>query len=196
VSPILVRPVREQLEHDRVTRFLQARFRRRFDVGINPGSEQNAPVGSGASAVYPDVVLMSLERGRRVQAVIEVETGESVNNLEAIAQWAQYARLRHPFHLYVPAGSVDVAKRLCTDNNIPVAEIQSYHVVAGQMRFTPVYKAPGVRRAAAGSNDKRARRTPTRPKAPAAKRAKKAKAAPSRRSAKPARRPSRPRKRR
>ena len=94
-------------------------------------------VGAGASALYPDVVLMSLERGRRVQAVIEVETGESVNNLEAIAQWAQYARLRQPFHLYVPAGSVDVARRLCTDNNILVAEIQSYHIVGGQMRFTP-----------------------------------------------------------
>ena len=80
MSPILVRPVREQLEHDRVTRLLQARFRRRFDVGINPGAEQNTPVGSGASAVYPDVVLMSAERGRRVQAVIEVETGESVNS--------------------------------------------------------------------------------------------------------------------
>jgi hypothetical protein len=169
VSPILVRPVREQFEHDRVTRLLQARFRRRFDVGINPGSEQNAPVGSGASAVYPDVVLMSPERGRRVQAVIEVETGESVNNLEAIAQWAQYARLRQPFYLYVPASSVDVAKRLCTDNNIPVAEIQSYHIVGGQMRFTPVYRAPAGSRAAAASNRTRARRTARRPKVSAAK---------------------------
>jgi hypothetical protein len=196
VSPILVRPVREQLEHDRVTRLLQARFRRRFDVGINPGSEQNAPVGSGPSALYPDVVLMSLERGRRLQAVIEVETGESVNNLEAIAQWAQFARLRQPFHLYVPAGSVDVARRLCTDNNILVAEIQSYHVVGGQMRFTPVYKAPAGSRAVTRSSQVRARRTATRPKVSAAKRAKKAKAAAPRRSAKPARRPSGARKRR
>ena len=63
MSPILVRPVREQLEHDRVIRLLQAKSRRRFEVGINPGAEQNVPVGSGPSALYPDVVLQSLERG-------------------------------------------------------------------------------------------------------------------------------------
>jgi hypothetical protein len=196
VSPILVRPVREQFEHDRVTRLLQARFRRRFDVGINPGNEQNAPVGSGASAVYPDVVLMSPERGRRVQAVIEVETAESVNNLEAIAQWAQFARLRQPFHLYVPATSVDVARRLCSDNNIPVAEIQSYHVVGSQMRFTPVYRAPVSSRPGARTTRTRARRTATRPKVSRTKRAKGARKKPSRRSTKPARRPSRTQKRR
>ena len=66
VSPILVRPVREQLEHDRIIRLLQTKFRRRFDVGINPGAEQNAPVGTGPPAVYPDVVLTSQDRGRKV----------------------------------------------------------------------------------------------------------------------------------
>jgi hypothetical protein len=196
VSPILVRPVREQFEHDRVTRLLQVRFRRRFDVGINPGNERNTPVGSGESAMYPDVVLMSPERGRRVQAVIEVETGESVNNLEAIAQWALYARLRQPFHLYVPASSADVARRLCADNNIPVAEIQSYHAVGEQMRFTSVYKAPPGSRPAAGSSSQRARRSAERRRPPAAKRAKKARAGAARRPAKAARKPSRPHKRR
>jgi len=94
VSPILVRPVREQLEHDRVIRLLQAKNRRRFEVGINPGAELNVPVGTGPSALYPDLVLQSLERGHRVQVVVEVETGESVNHLEALAQWAHYGRLR------------------------------------------------------------------------------------------------------
>jgi len=142
VSPILVRPVREQLEHDRVIRLLQGRFRRRFDVGINPGSEQNSPVGTGASAVYPDVVLALPARGRKVEIVIEVETVESVNNLEALAEWAPYGRLRPAFHLYVPSAMVEVAKRLCTDVNISVAEIHSYHWVGDEMRFLPVYKAP------------------------------------------------------
>ena len=51
MSPILVRPVREQLEHDRVIRLLQAKYKRKFEVAINPGNEQSAPVGgSGASA--------------------------------------------------------------------------------------------------------------------------------------------------
>lgn len=147
VSPILVRPVREQLEHDRVIRLLQTKFRRRFDVGINPGAEQNSPVGSGVSAVYPDVVLVSQDRGRKVMAVIEVETVESVNNLEALAQWVPFGRLKSPFHLYVPAAMVDVAKRLCTDSHIPVAEIHTYHWIGDEMRFLPVYKAPGDGRA-------------------------------------------------
>ena len=142
MSPILVRPVREQLEHDRVIRLLQTKFRRRFDVGINPGAEQNSPVGAGVAAVYPDVVLVSQDRGRKVMAVIEVETVESVNNLEALAEWIPFGRLKSPFHLYVPAAMVDVAKRLCSDSQIPVAEIHTYHWIGDEMRFLPIYKAP------------------------------------------------------
>jgi hypothetical protein len=156
VSPILVRPVREQLEHDRVIRLLQTRFRRRYDVGINPGQEQNAVVGSGPSADYPDVVLTSTERGRRLQGVIEVETVESVNHLEAMAQWARLSRLRAPFHLYVPASAVDVARRLCADNSVSVAEVVSYHSVGDQVRFTTVYRAPAdARRATAARKPSR-----------------------------------------
>ena len=135
MSPILVRPVREQLEHDRVIRLLQAKNRRKYEAGINPGAERNAPVGTGVTAMYPDVVLQSLDRGHRLQAVIEVETGESVNHLEALAQWAHFARLRVPFHVYVPAGMVDVARRLCDDNQIHVSEIYSYHFIGDQARF-------------------------------------------------------------
>lgn len=156
MSPILVRPVREQLEHDRVIRLLQTRFRRRYDVGINPGQEQNAVVGSGPSADYPDVVLTSTERGRRLQGVIEVETVESVNHLEAMAQWARLSRLRAPFHLYVPASAVDVARRLCADNSVSVAEVVSYHSVGDQVRFTTVYRAPAdARRATAARKPSR-----------------------------------------
>jgi hypothetical protein len=141
VSPILVRPVREQLEHDRVIRLLQSKLRRRYDVAINPGAEMNAPVGAGSSAVYPDVVLTSLERGKRLQGVIEVETGESVNHLEALAQWGPYSRLRTAFHLYVPAGMVDVARRLCEENQIHVNEIWSYHGIGDQVRFTMIHRS-------------------------------------------------------
>jgi hypothetical protein len=175
--PILVRPVREQLEHDRVIRLLQAKNRRRYDAGINPGNERNAAVGAGPSALYPDLVLQSPDRGHRLQGVVEVETGESVNHLEALAQWAHYARLRVPFHLYVPAGMVDVARRLCEDSQISVAEIWSFHTVGDQVRFTLVHRnrdalvharakpaaprpgavAAGGRKAAAGS---RARKAP------------------------------------
>ena len=147
MSPILVRPVREQLEHDRIIRLLQTKFRRRFDVGINPGAEQNASVGSGPTATFPDVVLTELDRGRKVLTVIEVETVESVNHLEALAEWVTFGRLKPAFHLYVPSSMMEVAKRLCTDHNVPVAEIHSYHQVGDELRFVPVYRAPADVRA-------------------------------------------------
>jgi hypothetical protein len=142
--PILVRPVREQLEHDRVIRLLQAKYKRKFEVGMNLGMEQSAPVGAGASAIYPDLVLQSPERSRKLLGVVEVETGESVNHLEAMAQWAALSRLRAPFHLYVPANMIDVARRLCSDLQVQVAEVWTYHVVGDQIRFTLVQRAPGA----------------------------------------------------
>ena len=141
MSPILVRPVREQLEHDRLIRLLHTKFRRKYDAGMNPGTEQNVPVGTGPSPLFPDLVLLSADRGRKLQAVVEVETGESVNHLEALAQWAHFGRLRAAFHLYVPAGMVDVARRLCEDNQIHVGEIWSYHIVGDQPRFTLVHRS-------------------------------------------------------
>jgi hypothetical protein len=192
VSPILVRPVREQLEHDRVIRLLQAKNRRRYEAGINPGAEQNVAVGSGPSALYPDLVLQSTERGRRVQGVVEVETGESVNHLEALAQWAHFARLRVPFQLYVPAGMVDVARRLCEDNQIHVSEIWSFHFIGDQARFTLVHRsreAPAVpasrKRPAASAAAPRRPKTPSRTAKPAARAARK-----------PAKKPARAQKRR
>jgi len=156
VSPILVRPVREQLEHDRIIRLLQSKHKRKFEAGMNPGAEQTAAVGTWSSAVYPDVVLLSQDRARKLQAVIEVETGESVNHLEALAQWAHFAKLRAAFHLYVPSGMVDVARRLCEDNHIPVSEIWSYHTVGDDVRFTLVHRSreaapPTVARPAAAT---------------------------------------------
>ena len=141
MSPILVRPVREQLEHDRLIRLLQTKFKRKYDAGMNPGNEQNAAIGVGPSALYPDLVLSSADRGHRLQVVVEVETGESVNHLEALAQWAHFGKLRASFHLYVPAGMVDVARRLCEDNHIHVAEIWSYHILGDQPRFTLVHRS-------------------------------------------------------
>ncbi len=139
MSPILVRPVREQLEHDRIIRLLQAKYKRKFDVAINPGSEQTAPVG-GPPPWYPDLVLHS-ERGRRLLGVVEVETAESVNHLEAMSQWAAFSRLRTPFHLYVPSSMIDVARRLLQDMQIPVSEIWAYNTIGDQLRFTLVQKS-------------------------------------------------------
>jgi hypothetical protein len=194
VSPILVRPVREQLEHDRVIRLLQAKSRRRYEAGINPGSEQNVPVGSGPSALYPDVVLQSTERGHRLQAVIEVETGESVNHLEALAQWAHLAKLRVPFQLYVPAGMVDVARRLCEDNQIHVTEIWSFHFMGDQARFALVHRSREAPAASARKRPAAPSAAPARPKTPS--RSTKRAARGARKTARPAKKTARPQKRR
>lgn len=194
MSPILVRPIREQLEHDRIIRLLQNRLRRRYEVGMNPGVEQNAAVGTGTSALYPDLVLQSMDGRHRLQAVVEVETGESVNRLEALAQWAHLSKLRAAFHLYVPSGMVDVARRLCQDHQLHVAELWSYHVVADDPRFALVHRSretPAATRARIGARPaKPAARSakPTRP-SKSASRAKPARAAASRakRAAKPVR---------
>ncbi len=142
MSPILVRPVREQLEHDRVIRLLQLRLKRRHDVAANIGEVQTVPVRIGQVQIFPDLVLTSTNRGRKLMGTVEVETAESVNHLEAMAQWAHLGRAKAPFHLYVPAGSVDIARRLASENHVNVAEIWSYHTIGDQTRFTMVHRAP------------------------------------------------------
>jgi hypothetical protein len=200
LSPILVRPVREQLEHDRLIRLLHTKFRRKYEAGMNPGIEQNAPVGAGPTALYPDLVLASPDRGHRLQVVVEVETGESVNHLEALAQWAHYARIRAAFHLYVPASMVDVARRLCEDNHIHVAEIWSYHIIGDEPRFTMVYRsreaAPVARAAKPAPRPVVKAAAPARK--PAARPSKPAKSAKAAKAAKPpkAKKPSKAKKRR
>ena len=67
VSPILVRPVREQFEHDRIIRVLQARYKRKFEVAINPGVGAECVGGRRRPAMYPDLVLVQPGRGRKLQ---------------------------------------------------------------------------------------------------------------------------------
>jgi hypothetical protein len=134
--------VREQLEHDRVIRLLQAKYKRKFEVAINPGNEQTAPVGPAESPWYPDLVLLASERTRKLVGVVEVETSESINHLEAMSQWKTFSSLNVQFHLYVPVSGVDSARRLCADHQIVTTEIWAYHAIGDQIRFTPVQRAP------------------------------------------------------
>ncbi len=161
MSPILVRPVREQLEHDRVIRLLQAKYKRKFEVSINPGHEQTVPVVVGGSAWYPDLVLQSSDARPKLLGMVEVETAESVNHLEAMAQWATFARLRAPLHLYIPVSSVDAARRLCASLQISVSEIWAYNTLGDQILFVLVHRL-----ATRKSRDRRASKT-----APPARRA-------------------------
>ena len=141
--PILTRPVREQLEHDRVIRLLQAKYKRKTDVIINPGSEQNQSVTVGELAVFPDVLVFA-EGSKRLLTTVEVETGESVNQLEALAEWNVFSKLKVPLHLYVPPSSVDAARRLCAEHQIPVAEVWTFHANFDQVRFTLIHRSPNA----------------------------------------------------
>jgi hypothetical protein len=142
VSPILTRPIREQLEHDRIIRQLQARYKRKHDVAINPGPEQNEAVKVGELSVYPDLILFSQGRGRKLEGTVEVETSESVHLLEARAEWGVFTKLGVPLHLYVPPQSLETARRLCQEHGFEVGEIWTYHQAMDQVRFTQVYRAP------------------------------------------------------
>ena len=144
MSPILTRPIREQLEHDRIIRQLQARYKRKHEVAINPGQEQNQSVMVGDLAVYPDLLLYSTERSKRLEGTVEVETGESVNQLEALAEWGVFSKLKAPFYLYVPPQCIDSARRICDEHKFPVAEIWTYHLALDQVRFTQVYRSPNA----------------------------------------------------
>jgi hypothetical protein len=147
VTPILVRPVREQLEHDRLIRFLLTKLKakRKFDVLANVGDTQQAPVKVGDNTYFPDLVLME---GKKLSAVIEVETGESTNNLEAMAQWTHFSRARVPFHLYVPVLFVDAARRLCEAHQVMASEIWSYRAVNDQFDLVRVHANPDAVKAA------------------------------------------------
>ena len=167
MSPILVRPVREQLEHDRVIRLLQLKLKRKHDVTANIGDSQGVPVKIGQMVIFPDLVLTATDRGHKLMGTVEVETSESVNHLEARAQWAHLGRAKAPFHLYVPAGSVEMARRLATENDVNVSEIWSYHTIGDQTRFTLVHRAPTAE-ARRSAEPRKAAETSAKP-APAAK---------------------------
>jgi len=142
VSPILLRPIREQYEHNRMILLLQTRLRRRYVVGVNIEDESEATgVRCGADLLYPDLVLTRTTGARRLHGIVEVETAESVNHLEAIAEWLHFGKVRGAFYLYVPAGTTDIAQSLCEQYGVAITEIWSYHAVGDQIRFTMTHRS-------------------------------------------------------
>jgi hypothetical protein len=197
VSPILIRPVREQLEHDRLIRYLANKYKKKHEVSLNVGDDQIAPVKIGPLTLYPDVVWTD---GKRLAGLAEVETSESVNNLEAMAQWVHFSRAKVPFHLYVPVQGYDASRRLCEANQAKVSEIWTYRASMDGFDLVRAYadaSAPvsppaavkkqvvqTVRSATTKPVSKpAAKKSPAKPAKPAAKPAKPAKPA---RSARPA----------
>ena len=91
VSPILVRPVREQLEHDRVIRLLQVRAEAQLRSVSEHRRGSEVPGPHRPVMIYPDLVLHAGDRGPKLQwERSKWRPAESVNHLEAMAQWAHF----------------------------------------------------------------------------------------------------------
>ena len=142
MSPIFTRPYREQHEHDRIIRLLQARYRRKHEVVINPGPDQQGSVTVGELPVYPDLLLYSQEPTHHLEATVEVETGESVHLLEARAEWGVFSQVPVPFILYVPTPMLETARRIIDEQQWVVSEIWTYLPGMDQLRFVQVFKHP------------------------------------------------------
>jgi len=189
LSPIFVRPVREQLEHDRLIRFLQAKYKKKqVEVAVNVGDERLNPVKIGPGTFFPDLVMTA---GKKLSGLVEVETGESVNNIEAMAQWVHFSRARVPFHLYVPVTGYDTARRLCDANGARPSEIWTYrvtmdgfdlvrmfHDAAAATVKPPARPAPAAKPKAKPAATVAKKVKPAKLKVPKAKATKPAKAAP------------------
>ena len=115
----------------------------------NVGGVPPTSIILGTAEFTPDLILVSNDKARKLEGVVEVETGESVNSLETLAQWSPFSRLRVPFHLYVPPHTLDTVRRLCREHNVTVAELWTYHTNLDQVRFTLIQKATDAAIAAA-----------------------------------------------
>ena len=147
LTPILIRPIREQVQHDRIIRHLQTRWRRRFSVAINPGEIRETSIKIRGINLYPDLVLTASKSSNRIIGLIEVETAESVNHLEAMAEWTHMSAVRGSFYLYVPAGLADITARLCQINKIKVSEIWAYYTVGKNIGYSLFYRSSQETRA-------------------------------------------------
>lgn len=151
MSPIYVRPAREQSEHDRLIRHLQAKYQnqKKFDVVVNiDGLEPVTFVKIGPATLTPDLVLTD---GKKLAGLVEVETGESVNNLEAMAQWVHFSHARVPFHLYVPVHGYEAARRLCDSYQARVGEIWTYRPTHDGFDLVRLHNDPAAAGATRGA---------------------------------------------
>ena len=72
--PILVRPVREQLEHDRIIRLLQARYQKKHDPVTNIGHEPPTSIVIGTAEFVPDLILVTNDKARKLDSTVSRAT--------------------------------------------------------------------------------------------------------------------------
>ena len=104
-----------QTLHDRVIQVAATNLQRtgNYTVYTNPGTQHKTRIGN----LYPDIILTP-PNNNNVEFVIEVETSESVNAIEALNQWRAYSNLGGTFYLLVPVESRILAGNICLQYGI------------------------------------------------------------------------------
>jgi hypothetical protein len=116
------RDEKNQQKHDTLLEMISRKIKIPvWDLQTNPGAEQNVgvayPSAEGQAVAYPD--LVAHERfTKKLAAVGEVETEDSVTDAEAAEEWALYAHLAPKFFLYLPKECEDEGKRLLRKHRI------------------------------------------------------------------------------
>jgi hypothetical protein len=108
------RDEKNQQEHDTLLEMISRKIKiPTWTLATNPGAQENAavayPTAAGQARAYPDIVAHE-KFTKKLAAVGEVETAESVTAAEAEAEWALYTSLAPRFFLYVPAELAPEAK--------------------------------------------------------------------------------------
>jgi hypothetical protein len=111
-----VRDEKNQQEHDTLLEMISRKIKiPTWTLATNPGQQQNAgvpyPTAAGRALAYPDIVAHE-KFTKKLAAVGEVETAESVTAEEAEAEWTLFSQLAPRFFLYVPAEMAPEAKDL------------------------------------------------------------------------------------
>ena len=117
-----VRDDKDQQRHDTLLDMVARKIKIPvWELITNPAAEQNAgvpyPSESGQAVAYPDIV--AYERfTKRLAAVGEVETEDSVTDAEAEEEWRLYTHLAPKFFLYLPKELEQEAQRLLRKHRI------------------------------------------------------------------------------
>jgi hypothetical protein len=116
------RDEKNQQEHDTLLDMISRRIKiPTWTLVTNPGAQENAgvayPSEAGQAMAYPDIVAHE-KFTRKLAAVGEVETAESVTAAEAQEEWAVFTSLAPRFFLYVPAELAPEARDLLRRHRI------------------------------------------------------------------------------
>lgn len=125
-----------QNHHDTAVRLLAAHWRDpvRYNIATNPDGQQNR--WAGRSDLFPDIIAWSRQGERDVALwIVEVETGDSVTEVEARGQWANYAATGIPLSLAVPMGSGSTAWQVAQRLGIAVQRVFEHSVIGGRLQI-------------------------------------------------------------